>query len=146
MSGFLVAAVIASTALSLYGQKKEADAEKRALQDKSRLSGLQADELLARTQINIKQMEKEGKKVTGKFDYLVARSGVEASSSRQELLTQIGDKIRFERRVAEFDAQMIRMGGQAALAQSADIDKAAKIRMISTIFSGAGKAYSGSKD
>lgn len=147
MSGFLAAAMIASTAISLYGQKKEADAEKASLRAKAELNAIQADEILARFEINKKQMEREGEKVVGRFNVIAGKlQGSSISSSRLELMTDIREKIMFEQRASEFDARMMRMTGQALRNQMDDLDSAQKIRTISTILGGGAKAYAASKD
>ena len=119
MSGLLAAAMIANTAMSLYGQKKEAEAEQDSLRQKARLQSMQADELLSRMEINLGQMEREGKSAVSSFNVSMGNiEGASVSINRAQMVEDMNQQMQFERRVSEFDASMLRIGADNTTSQA----------------------------
>lgn len=137
MSGILAAAMIAGTAMSLYGQKKEAEAEQDALRRKARLQGMQADELLERMEMNLDQMKREGKSAIGSFDVSMGSiEGMSVSLNRAQMVEDMSRQMQFERRVSEFDASMLRMGADETMMQAQSARKAAWYKQAGTLIGG----------
>jgi len=138
MSGLLAAAMIANTAMSLYGQKKEAEAEQDSLRQKARLQSMQADELLSRMEINLGQMEREGKSAVSSFNVSMGNiEGASVSINRAQMVEDMNQQMQFERRVSEFDASMLRIGADNTMAQAQSARKAAFYSQAGTAIGGA---------
>jgi len=144
MSYIVVSAMVIGAGVQIYGQMSAARSQAEAQEREAALKGMQAQELLQRQFINeqlMKDKSQFAEKFAGHYTGLEGYGG--RVSGIMRLRKDLEQNLMTSRREAEWKAKMLRLGGEADLKLSSDIQAAGDISAISTgIQLGGRAAYS----
>jgi len=138
-------AVIAGTAITIAGQRKEAKSQARAARENAQSKKLQAFELLDRFEINSQALRLEGELVKGQQRTSFAGKGIDiaagsALSTIEETNSIVARQLLLDRKEAQFKVAQLRRGAEADIRLAGDIRSTQRLRQFGTFLSGAGSA------
>jgi hypothetical protein len=137
MTALLAIAAIGAVAQA-YGEYKQGEDNAAYLREKSQNSLIQADEGIARANLNVQQIIREGRKFRGDQVASYAGAGVDISSNAtlsalEDTSSMISDQIYKTQREAEFEAFMNRKEAYSYEKAARDTQQAARIGSATSI-------------
>ncbi len=148
MSAVAIGAIVAGTALTVYGNYKESQAQEEAARAKAEAKRAQAFEILGRSETNIKRLELEAGEFRSTQQAAIVRGGLDISASLvqvEQFNKGFMDMIADQKREAMFKAEQLLMGADLDLRLASDIASVRNIQAAGTIVGGAGRAANASK-
>ena len=137
----LIAAASAGTALQVYGTWKAHKDQAALLRRKSFFDRKQAEEVLARNDINNELLWRDGQRLLGDQAAQFAASGRAASATTfdimAESINEIANEVSRNNRAASWEAAMINAGADSRMFNAGQIDRAGKISAAAQALSGA---------
>jgi hypothetical protein len=131
---------IAGTGAQVAGSIVGGNARARAAEEGAKLKKLQADEVLKRSEINIRALQRQKRQLTGRQVSSFAKAGVDFSGSAIEVLDATEDQFKRDilsaRREAAFKADQLRRGADIDTRLASDARAAGIISGVSTGLSG----------
>jgi len=128
------------------GQLDAADGAVDSARSAARLAGLQANEVLKRSEINVSAIKKEAIQFGGEQVSAFAKSGIDVGGAtplmvREEAQSSFNREIFNTRREAQFRAGAIRAGARADIAAAKAQRRAATIGAITNVALGAATGF-----
>jgi len=144
-TGAAVAAVV-GTGFSIFGQLKQAKAQKEAALAQADAKRAQAFELLERVEFNIDQLEEETEKFKGRQRAAFAASGVDVGSGvslvqMEQVNRDLIEEIQAQREEARFKAAALEAGADVDTRLGGDISQAGRLGAIGTGLKGLSSAF-----
>lgn len=139
----LAGMALAGTALSVYGQMKEAKSKAEAAERDAYLKGLQADEMMERQAINEDIMREQNERAGLQYQARFAGTGREGGGigGILEMRRVLNRNIELSRRDAQFKASMLRAGAESDQKLASDFMTSGYITGAGTALTGATRAY-----
>lgn len=141
------AAAIVGTGVSIFGQLKAAKDQKRAARSAAEARRVQADEILARSEINIQELKRQAQGFKARQSAAFASSGVDIGSGAPLVAMEntnrvVMSAVENRRKEAAFRAESILRGAALSDQQAEDISKAGKLQAFGTGLSGLAQGLS----
>jgi len=147
--GAAVASIV-GTGFSVFGQLKQAKAQKEAAEAQGRAKQAQAFELLRRSEFNIDQLQEEAERFKAKQRTAFAASGVDVGSGvslvqLEQLNRDLVEEVQVQREEALFKARALEAGADVDTRLAGDIERAGNLSAFGTTLAGAGSVLGRSK-
>lgn len=135
-------AVVAGTAISVYGQMKAAEDQAKMAEFQQKMANEQADELGYRESVNAALRVGEAKKAALDFGAAYAASGKEGMGigSQLEIMRQVQIQNALSQHDVRFQQAMLRRGGSLYGMQASATREASKWNAAGSLLTGAGSA------
>jgi len=139
---FLPAAIIVGTAVQLYANKKESDAQEAAAEANAHAKRVQANELLDRFFINKDLLTLEAKAFQGSQAAGFIKGGVDVGTGSALLVMEdtnrkLSRQLEIDEKEAEFKARQLKLGADVDLSLGSDLASASRLQRASIFLSGA---------
>lgn len=138
----LAALAVAGMGMQVYSRWKQGRAEASAYQEQASLLGLQAEEIMARAQINNDLIAQEGQKLRGRQTTVFAAQGVDVNSvsalaKLEDTARQVSEEIYRNTRDARYEADVLQKEAGFQRRYAKEAKRSATFDSIGSILTGA---------
>lgn len=137
--------IVAGSVMSAKAQREAGAADRARAEASAKLKREQADEMLRRTEINVKDMTLEGELLKSEQTAMYAKGGVDVTTGTallmledtENIIATRQERMRYE---AEYEALNLRKTAAAEEKYGVAMERAAKTRSTATLLGGFGQA------